>query len=172
MACEILSGRLTPCKSVGGLKNVYFGAWDSTEDYTVDSGGSVTSFDTALTVFKWELRGANTMDETNEVSRDNGTSFYTSTGTFQFKQQDADTREQLELLSKGNHVVITEGYDGSVKIYGLKDGCDTSVNTVSGSAMGDLNGYNVTVTCLSSVPARFTSLTATGLTISSTTITL
>ena len=112
------------------------------------------------------------MDETNEVSRDNGTSFYTSTGTFQFKKQDADTREQLELLSKGNHVVITEGYDGSVKVYGLRDGCDTSVNSVSGGAMGDLNGYNVTVTCLSSVPARFTSLTATGLTISSTTITL
>ena len=171
MSCQIAKGRITPCKSVGGLKNVYFGAFDSADTYTI-SGGTLTAFVDGLTAYKWELRGANTMDEANEVSRDNGTSFYTATGTFQFKQQDADTQVELEALSKGRHLVITEGFDGTVKVYGLDDGCDVAVSSASGASMGDFNGFNVTVTALGTQPSRFTSLSATGLTISSTTITL
>ena len=38
-----------------------------------DADGAITAFGNALTVFRWELRGANTMDEANETSRENGT---------------------------------------------------------------------------------------------------
>lgn len=172
MACDINTGRGIPCKSVGGLKAVYFGAFDSSQGTTLDASGVITGFDNALTVYKFELRGANTVDETNEVSRDNGTSFYTTAGTLQLKKQDADTRAALELLSNGVHYAITEGYDGEVRIYGLSDGCDIAVSSASGSAMGDFNGYNVTISALGTIPARFTSLTATNLTVSATTITL
>lgn len=169
MACEFTSGRLTPCKSVGGLKNVYFAAFNGTAS-TTDGDGIVTNFLTPITAYKWELRGANTMDEANEVSRDNNTSFYTATGTFQFKKQDAVARQELEAASNGRHYVITEGFDGSVKVYGLVDGCDIAVSSASGAAMGDFSGYNVTVTGLSTEPSKFTSLTATGLTISAATL--
>jgi hypothetical protein len=172
MACEIQAGRLEPCKTVGGLKNVYFGAFDSSQTFTLGANGEITAFGNALTVYRWELRGANTMDEANESSRDNGTSFYTATGTFQFKKQDAEARAELEKLSNGVHYVITEGYDGSVKIYGLDDGAEVSVNSASGAGMGDFNGYNVTVTSLGTIPARFASLSATNLTVSSTFLTI
>lgn len=169
MACEINTGRLEPCKTVGGLKNVYFGAFDDAMTVT-EVGGVVSAFGNALTVYKWELRGANTMDEAGESSRDNGTVFYTATGTFQFKKQDPITMVALETMAQGLHYVITEGYDGSVKIYGLSDGCDISVSTASGAGMGDFSGYNVTVTSLSPLASSFTSLTATNLTVSATTI--
>ena len=172
MACEIQSGRLEPCKTVGGLKAVYFGAYDSSTVFGTDANGTVNSISPAATFFKWELRGANTMDEANESSRENGTSFYTATGTFQFKRQDAAARAELEKLSNGNHYVMTEGYDGKFKIYGLDDGCDIAVSTASGSGMGDFNGYNVTVTSLGTIPSRFISSVATGLTISGTTLTI
>lgn len=169
MACEINTGRLEPCKTVGGLKNVYFGAFDNAMTVT-EIAGEITSFGNPLTVYKWELRGANTMDEAGESSRENGTAFYTATGTFQFKKQDPATMVALETAAKGLHYVITEGYDGSVKIYGLSDGCDISVSSASGGGMGDFSGYNVTVTSVSPLASSFTSLTATNLTVSGTTI--
>ena len=51
-------------------------------------------------------------------------------------------------------------------------GCEVSVSSASGAGMGDFNGYNVTVTSLGTIPARFTSLTATNLTVSATTLTV
>jgi hypothetical protein len=61
----------------------------------------------------------------------------------------------MKLLSYGRPIVITEGYDGLFKMYGLENGCDVAVNTASGAGMGDLNGYNVTVTAQEKEPAYF-----------------
>jgi len=158
MACDISLGRLEPCKSVGGLKAVYFINYDSsfytgkslTSDDVIDGFVSATG-----NAYKYELRGANNFDEANEVSKENGTSFWTATGTLVFKAQDASTRKQMKLLSYGRPIVITEGYDGLFKMYGLENGCDVAVNTASGAGMGDLNGYNVTVTAQEKEPAFF-----------------
>jgi hypothetical protein len=158
MACDISLGRLEPCKSVGGLKAVYFINYDSSF-YTGKTLGTDDLIDgfTAVTgnAYKYELRGANNFDEANEVSKENGTSFWTATGTLVFKAQDASTRKQMKLLSYGRPIVITEGYDGLFKMYGLENGCDVAVNTASGAGMGDLNGYNVTVTAQEKEPAYF-----------------
>lgn len=156
MACDISLGRLEPCKSVGGLKALYFINYDNNflADITLDANEIITA--TALTsAYKYELRGANNFDEANEVSKENGTSFWTSTGTIALKVQNAVTRKQMKLMSYGRPIVIAEGYDGQLKIYGIENGCDVAVNTVSGSSMGDLNGYNITITSQEKEPAYF-----------------
>ena len=158
MACDLSLGRLEPCKdSVGGLRNVYFVNYDEAffNDATLSTDDVITGLGTAYDAYKYELRGANTFDEANEVSRDNGTSFWTGTGTLAFKKQDAVTRKELKLMSYGRPIVITEGYDGLFKVYGFKNGCDVAVSTASGAAMGDLNGYNLTVTAMEQEPANF-----------------
>ena len=157
MACDISLGRLEPCKSVGGLKAVYFINYDSSfyTSKTLGTDDIVETLGSAFNLYKYELRGANNFDEANEVSKENGTSFWTATGTLVFKAQDASTRKQMKLLSYGRPIVITEGYDGLFKMYGLENGCDVAVNTVSGAGMGDLNGYNVTVTAQEKEPAYF-----------------
>ena len=158
MACDISLGRREPCKSVGGLKAVYFINYNrqfylqkvlNVNDEVEDLGG------VSFNLYKYELRGANNFDEANEVSKENGTSFWTTTGTLVLKSQDSTTRKELKLMSYGRPIVVTEGYDGLYKIYGLENGCDVSVNTVSGAGMGDLNGYNLTVTAQEKEPAFF-----------------
>ncbi len=160
MACDISLGRLEPCKdSVGGLKSIYFINYDNSflSDITLDTDDIITAIAPTYSAYKFELRGANTFDETNEVSKENGTSFWTGTGTIALKKQDAVTRKELKLLSYSRPIVMTEGYDGLFKIYGIENGCDVSVNTASGGAMGDFNGYNLTVTSQEKQPAYFIS---------------
>lgn len=169
MACDVTAGRLEPCKTVGGLKNLYLIPFDSAlyNGVTLDADGVITAFSPVVTAFKWEVRGANTMDETGESSRDNGTVFYSSAGAIQIKAQDAKARKELDVIARGTPFVMTEGFDGKLKIYGLEDGCEVSVSTASGANMGDFNGYNLAITALGTELAKFvSSLSATGLTIS------
>jgi len=163
MACDISLGRLEPCKdSVGGLKAIYIVNYEPTflATSTISTDDVITINSITPPAYKFELRGANTFDEANEVSKENGTSFWTATGTIALKKQDAVTRKQLKLLSFGRPQIIAEGYDGQFKIYGIENGCDVAVNTVSGAAMGDLNGYNLTITAQEKAPAYFLDATS------------
>jgi hypothetical protein len=164
MSCDITKGRLEPCKdSVGGLKAVYFVNYDAAiaADATI-TAGEITAFDTTLSLYKYDLKGANnSFDETNENSRDNGTSFWTQTGTLVLKKQDLATQSELKLLAYGRPLVVVEYYakdanDKNIfRMAGFENGCEVSVNTASGAAMGDLNGYNITFTGTEREPAHF-----------------
>ena len=157
MACILTSGRLEPCKdSNGGLRSIYFINYDSdlSSNFTLTSE-EITALAAPVTCFKYELRGANSFDEANENSRENGTSFWNGTGTFVFKKQDLATQKELKLLSYGRPHIIIEDYNGNFRLAGLKNGCECVVNTASGSAMGDLNGYNITATSQEADMASF-----------------
>ncbi len=158
MACENLSkGRLNPCKTVGGLKNIYFVNFDSGTygAMTQDADEQITAFGSAQTLYKYELRGAQSMDETNENNADSGSSFWTSAGTITLKAQDLATRKELKLMSYGRPIVITEDFNGIFKMYGSQNGCDVAVNTASGAGMGDFNGYNLSIAASEKEPAFF-----------------
>lgn len=165
MACDISAGRLEPCKdSVGGLKAVYFVNYDADiyTDATIVSG-EITAFGSAITLYKYDLKGANnSFDETNENSRDNGTSFWTQTGTLVLKKQDLATQSQLKLLAYGRPLVVVEDYNGNFRMAGFENGAEVTVNTASGAAMGDLNGYNITFTATEKEPASFIDATIIG----------
>lgn len=165
MACDISAGRLEPCKdSVGGLKAVYFVNYDADiyTDATIVSG-EITAFGSAITLYKYDLKGANnSFDETNENSRDNGTSFWTQTGTLVLKKQDLATQSQLKLLAYGRPLVVVEDYNGNFRMAGFENGSEVTVNTASGAAMGDLNGYNITFTATEKEPASFIDATIIG----------
>ena len=77
MACDITLGRLEPCKdSVGGLKAIYFINYDATfYGLATFTNEEITALDAAVGTFKYDLKGANSFDEANENSRENGTSF-------------------------------------------------------------------------------------------------
>ena len=151
MSCDLTIGRLEPCKdNNGGLRAIYFINYDSgLYDNIVwqpSEGGEISDLSTPVTCYKYELKGANSFDESNENSRENGSSFWTGTGTFVFKKQDLATQKELKLLSFGRPQIIIEDYNGNFRLVGAKNGCDCVVNTASGAAMGDLNGYNITST--------------------------
>ena len=158
MACDIATGRVEACKeSVGGLRNLFIANFDSTlystATLTLDE---MTALAAAVTTYKFELRGDNnTFEETNENSRDNGTSFWTQTGAFSLKKQDLETQSALTLLSYGRPHIIVEDYNGNFRMAGFENGCEVTVNTSTGGAMGDLSGYNITFEGKERTPSTF-----------------
>ena len=158
MACDLDTGRVEACKeSVGGLRNLYIANFDSTLYSTATlTADEMTALASAITVYKFELRGDNnTFEETNENSRDNGTSFWTQNGTFSLKKQDLATQSALTLLSYGRPHIIVEDYNGNYRMAGFENGCEVTVNTSTGGAMGDLSGYNVTFEGKERTPSTF-----------------
>ena len=119
MSCDITAGRLEPCKdSVGGIIAIYI------SNYTSGLLGTATfsAFASALTFYKYDLKGANSFEQTNENSRENGTSFWTQTGTIVLKKQDLATRKELKLLSYGRPQVIVQDYNGNYFLAGIENG--------------------------------------------------
>ena len=166
MSCDISLGRLEPCKKdVGGLVAVYFinytsGLLTGTSAATFGTDDLITAFANALTLYKYDLRGTNSFDETNESSRENGTSIFTQTGTIQLKKQDAVTRKELKLLGYGRPQVIVESYsaDGTTtkfQLAGIENGCEVAASSVSGAAMADFTGYNLVFTGMERESAYF-----------------
>lgn len=168
--CNLTKGRLEPCyDQQGGLKAVYFadyvsGLLDSaTFDATDDE---ITAFASPITFYKYDLRGGvHNFDEPQEKSADNGTSFFPQSGAFVLKKQDKATRKELMLLGAGRPLVIVEDYNGNFRLAGIENGCDITVGSVSGSAMGDLSGYNLTLTANEKAMAYFVDPTIIGDTI-------
>jgi len=147
MSCDLTLGRLEQCLgNVGGIKAVYFVNYD--EDLisgATVSGEEITALAGATPAFKYELKGDNnTFEETNEKSRENGTSFWNQSGAITLKVQDKTAQGELKLMSYGRPHVIVEDYNGNYRLAGALNGCDISVSTDTGGAMGDLNGYNIT----------------------------
>ena len=98
MACDLTAGRLHPCKTVGGIKNIYFVNFANSiyTGITTDADDQITGFGTALTLYKYELRGAQSFDETDETSADAGTTFWSTNGTITLKDQDIKTRKEMK----------------------------------------------------------------------------
>jgi len=157
MATAITLGRLNPDKeNVGGLRAAYFVEFaDGTSGASTLTTDEITAFGSALTLFKYELRGGNSFDETNANSQENGTSFWEGSGTLQFKQQSLAAQKEIKLLAFDRKHIILEDYNGNFRMCGFENGCDISVNTASGSGMGDFQGYNISFTTMERNPARF-----------------
>lgn len=153
MACDLALGRKEPCKdSVGGLKAFYFINFnaDIFAEYE-DSDGLITGLidtpATPLDLYKYELRSSgHNLEDAGEVSGENGTVFNTQTVTAILKKIDAQTRAELQIASYGRPHVIVEDYNGNFLLVGIENGCDVQVTQVTGGAMGDLSGYNLTIT--------------------------
>ncbi len=119
------------------------------------SNNEITDLGSQVDTYKFDLVGANSFEETNEVSRENGTSFWTQTGTLSLKKQDAATQKELKLLSYGRPHVLLEDYNGIIRLAGAENGADVQVGTATGAALGDANGYNITFTATEKSLADF-----------------
>ncbi len=164
MSCDIANGRLEACKdAISGLLNIYFINYGdlSTEDITYGVSGNsdvILTWQPAsqLSLYKYELKGANGFEQTIQTSRDNGTTFFEQVLTAQLKKQDVATHKNVKLLAYGRPRIVVETRDHQYFLAGLEQGCDVTAGTVStGTAMGDFNGYNLTFTAMERIPANF-----------------
>jgi hypothetical protein len=159
MSCDIANGRIEPCKdSVSGLDAIYFVNFGiDSSDVTYTSGTDEISAVTGVTsLYKYELKGTNSFEQTITSSRENGTTFFEQVLSVELKKQDLATTKTVKLLSYGRPHIVVKNRAGQFKIGGLLRGMDLTAGTISdGVAMGDFNGYKLTFTGMENVPANF-----------------
>ena len=149
MSCDLTTGRVDGgcLDSIGGIKNIYLGNYSAAlQDNITLTGEEITAVANSVTFYKFELRGTNNIDEANTKDINAGTSIFEASGTITLKKQDKVTQGQMMLLSKGRPHVIAEGYDGSLRMFGIENGVDVAVNTASGADLNEFNGYTLTLT--------------------------
>ena len=166
MACELINhGYADDCQNnVGGIKAIYFlnygivktqpsanyGAADLT-----DQLNTLTLTPAASTLYKYELKGANSFEQTITSSRDNGTTFVEQNLTFTTKGLTATQTKMMKLLAWGRPTVIVQSFSNKFFLAGLENGMDVVTTMISnGTAMGDLVGYTVTMQGMEIIPAN------------------
>ena len=159
MACDLTHGRLEVCKEfVGGIKAVYFipyGVLGAITYGTTDASDRITTIAGTLSLYKYELKGANSFEQTITSSRENGTTFAEQTLTFTIKGLDAQTTKQMKLLAWGRPHVVIKTNANNFFIAGLEHGMDVTTGLIAnGTAMGDLNGYTLTLVGQEAIPAN------------------
>ena len=159
MACDLTHGRLEVCKEfVGGIKAVYFipyGVLGAITYGTTDASDRITTIAGTLNLYKYELKGANSFEQTITSSRENGTTFAEQTLTFTIKGLDATTTKQMKLLAWGRPHVVIKTNANNFFLAGLEHGMDVTTGLIAnGTAMGDLNGYTLTLVGQEAIPAN------------------
>ena len=156
MACDITQGRVKACKDgVGGNSKLYL--FNGLEDsFTVVDGVATAVNPLLLTAFEYELEGDGNIFAENKVSdRNTGTSINTQTLTIVLKKTDAATSAEFNLLTAGYPMAVIKTRNGEYKVVGIDDAIDFTVDSTTGGAKADLNGYTLTgtATCKEFAPS-------------------
>jgi len=150
MACNLTQGFTLDCKdAVGGIKSIHLIDWAST-GFTV-SGGEVTATTVASgDVYTYELpKGVGSMTTTTNVSQENGTVFNQSDIVARLRKLSTTKRNELKLLAQNRVFCIVKDNNDNYWLAGSEYGCDiTAMTSESGTAMGDVQGYNFTLSAI------------------------
>lgn len=150
MSCALTTGRaLSVCRdNVGGIKAIYVGDGDSISSMTASAGAiSAITLAAGKFFFKYDLpKGLSQVTETTTGSRANGTRFTTTEVSVVLHKQDTATRNELKLLAGSRFYCIVQTQNNDFWFIGKENLCEISTKTaVTGTAMGDMNGYNLTI---------------------------
>lgn len=157
MACDITLGRLEGCKdSNGGLNAVYFLNFGDAEGWSVtDETITGIAAGSPPSIFKYDLRGTSTFDQSITSSRENGTTFAEQTLVLSLKKQDATTQKQIKLLAYGRPQILVEDNNGNVFVVGEEYGAELTASTSTGASMGDKSGYELSFVATEKGMAKF-----------------
>ena len=162
MSCSITAGLTLGCKdSQGGINYLYIADLPDYDTITTDVDGKITSLDSggvpvSISFYKYEVP-KQTSSFTETINADNaaGTIFYQQDALMVFNKMQASVRDQIKLLSQNPKllVVVKDGNDKFWSV-GVTRGAEVSAGTVgTGTAYGDRNGGEITITGLEPDPS-------------------
>jgi hypothetical protein len=156
MSCALTSGYALGCRnSVGGIKNVRLAALAGTVVSTNGSGtvsGVTTSPASGFYLFELPKQTSQ-FTETITGSTENGTIFYQQDLQIVLNRMSVALRNQIRLLAQQRLVAIVEDRNGVYWMLGSQSGLELNTGTSqTGTAMGDRNGYDLTLTALEEQP--------------------
>ena len=153
--CDITSGFSLGCRdNVGGITNLYILS-GSIDTVSTVSEGLIDAISGSGEFYKFELfRQTSDYSEAITSTPENGTVFYEQTVNAVFFKLQSSTHNQVKVLAQNpNLKVIVETNNGTVDgvgrywLLGEDRGLQLLSGTgASGTAYGDLNGYNLTFT--------------------------
>ena len=160
MACENLSlGRLKPCKdSVGGLKAVYFINYGELGPITFDSSDTdvIDSIGTGVSCYKYDVHFSSSLTQNIQSSMENGTVAFEQVVELSMPRLSKEDNKEIKLISYGHPHIVVEDQNGSFFLAGTVNGMEVTGGTiVTGTAMGDMSGYTLTLTGMERTPANF-----------------
>lgn len=157
MACDLTQGRKAPCKDVvGGITAVYFADYGDAGTATLGADGEITDFSASFTVYKYELKGNSSFEQSINSSRENGTTFFEQTLNLTLPKLSKEDNNEVKLLAYGRPQIFVQDYNDNLFAVGLEHGAEVTGGTiVTGAAMGDLSGYTLTFSAQEVLPANF-----------------
>jgi hypothetical protein len=157
MACTLTLSKTLAClDGVGGIKEVKFHALPSSlSNYTLSSG-VVTIAGSDLSdwfPYSLELETAQAT-ETGTGSRANGTWFYDQQLVIIVNKLSAQMQNEIKALGQARVQIAVYLMDGTYFLLGYKNGMTVTTSVAgTGTAMGDRNGYTITLVGKESDPA-------------------
>ena len=148
MACNLSAGIQLGCRdNTGGLKTVWITDYTNIASITQTTGDTITTISGSGTFYEFQLiRTSSQMTETVNASLENGTVFYQGEVVTYFNKLQQDKRNILKTLAQSQRLaIVAEDNNGQYFYLGQTYGCFVSAGTsVTGKALGDQNGYNIT----------------------------
>ena len=161
MSCFISSGEVLGCSdSIGGIKKVYIvGGGGQVTGYTYDADGAITgaTSTSGTTLYGFELkRGVSSLTQTLNKSYENGTVFFQQDLVISLYKYDTEKRNKLKVLSQNDtlQIVAIDQNDVQYLLGQVNYSYLSAGDAVSGLALGDKNGFNLTFSAQEFEPAR------------------
>lgn len=147
MACDLTGGRLKPCKdAVGGIRKIHFVDYGDLGAVTL-TDDEVTDMDGTFTYHTYDVKGNSSLETNIQTSLENGTTFFEQVISVTLHKLTKEDNKELKLMAFGRPHVFVETFDGKLLLVGREHGAEVTGGTaVTGTAMGDLQGYTLTLT--------------------------
>ena len=156
MSCNLSAGRAVNCKDVvGGIQKVFFVDFGGLGDvtYTADE---ITDASGTFSAYEYDLKGGSSLEQTITSSRETGTTFFEQVLTLNLTKLSKEDNVQIKLLAYGRPQVAVVDNNGNAFMMGVEFGAEVTGGTVAtGTAMGDLSGYTLTLSAQEKLPANF-----------------
>ena len=148
MACNLTAGIQLGCRdNTGGLATLWITDYTNVTSLTQSTGDTITAISGSGTFYEFQLiRTSSQLTETVNASLENGTVFYQGEIVTYFNKLGQDKRNILKTLAQSPRLaIVAEDNTGQYFYLGQTYGCFISAGTsVTGKALGDANGYNMT----------------------------
>jgi len=146
--CLMTTGRKLPCKDVvGGVSKLFFANYGTLGTVTITAGTITAVSGAGTNWYEYNVKGTSNLEQKITSSSDNGTTFYDQTITLVLTKMDVATQVELEQLIKGRTHAFVADNNGNYLAVGLTRGADVTGGSIAtGTALGDLNGYTLTIT--------------------------
>jgi len=157
MACDLGAGRAYPCKdAIGGIKAVIWCVLDDAK-YAAIAAGAVADTTAIMTMYRWELsKNSGSFAQNVKSSIENGTVYFEQVLTIQTPKLSAVDNDELAEVLKNRLSIVVQDNNDNFHIMGYATGAEvTGGNFGTGTAKGDLNGYNLVFTAEEKQPAPF-----------------